>query len=75
MDMRFMFVLLIAQGNWSNCSEKWRLETLGALSIKEKRRRETRGGKSKEEEKDKEREKKMQLREKITRMGCPEKVS
>ena len=73
MDMRFMFVLLIAQGNWSNCSEKWRLETLGALSIKEKRRREARGagGKSKEEEKDRERKKKMQLKREDHPDGMP----
>lgn len=71
MDMRFMFVLLIAQGNWSNCSEKWRLETLGALSIKEKRRREARGGKSKGEEKDRERKKKMQLKREDHPDGMP----
>lgn len=71
MDMRFMFVLLIAQGNWSNCSEKWRLETLGALSIKEKRKREARGGKSKGEEKDRERKKKMQLKREDHPDGMP----
>jgi hypothetical protein len=47
-----MFVLLIAQGNWSNCSEKWRLEALEALSVKEKKRRGS-TGKSKEEEREK----------------------
>ena len=64
----FMFVLLIAQGNWSNCSEKWRLETLEALSVKEKRRRGSRG----EVERGREREKrKMQLKREDHPDGMP----
>lgn len=57
--LRFMFVLLIAQGNWSNCSEKWRLEALEALSIRKKRRIEARGeSRKRKRERQREREKK-----------------